>query len=95
MISVVVRSTLLQLLVPDRLMGRVSAVNTIFVGSSNEIGGFESGVTARLFGAIPAVLLGGALTLATVGGTAWLAPELRQVGRLDELGKDLQPGQVR
>ncbi len=90
MISVVVRSTLLQLLVPDRLMGRVSAVNTIFVGSSNEIGGFESGVTARLFGAVPAVLLGGVLTLATVGGTAWLAPELRQVGRLDELGRELQ-----
>jgi MFS family permease len=90
MISVVVRATLLQLLVPDRLMGRVSAVNSIFVGSSNEIGGFESGVTAKLFHAVPAVLLGGALTLATVGGTAWLAPALRKVGRLDQLGKELE-----
>ena len=95
MISVVVRSTLLQLLVPDRLMGRVSAVNSIFIGSSNEIGGFESGVTARLLGAVPAVLLGGVLTLATVGGTAWLAPDLRRVGRLDELGKELKPSEVR
>ncbi len=91
MISVVVRSTLLQLLVPDRLMGRVSAVNAIFIGSSNEIGAFESGATARLFGAVPAVLLGGALTLTTVGGTAWLAPDLGRVGRLDELGKEFQP----
>jgi len=85
MISVVVRSTLLQLLVPDRLMGRVSSVNAIFIGSSNEIGSFESGVTAKMFGAVPAVLLGGALTLGVVGGTAIAAPKLRAVGRLDEV----------
>ncbi|MBA2292340.1 MAG: MFS transporter, partial [Gemmatimonadales bacterium] len=86
MVSVVVRSTLLQLLVPDHLMGRVTSVNQIFVGSSNEIGSFESGVTARLFGAVPAVLLGGGLTLGVVGLTARYFPELRHVGRLEEIG---------
>ncbi len=86
MISVVVRSTLLQLLVPDHLMGRVTSVNAIFIGSSNEIGSFESGVTAKLLGAVPAVLVGGAITLGVVGVTAVAAPELRKVGRLDEVG---------
>ena len=85
MISVVVRSTLLQLLVPDHLMGRVTSVNAIFIGSSNEIGSFESGVTAKLFGAVPAVLVGGVITLGVVGVTAVAAPELRAVGRLDEV----------
>ena len=87
MISVVIRSTLLQLLVPNHLMGRVTSVNAIFIGSSNEIGSFESGVTARLFGAVPAVLLGGAITLGVVGGTAIAAPELRAVGRLEDVGE--------
>ena len=86
MISVVVRSTLLQLLVPDHLMGRVTSVNAIFIGSSNEIGSFESGLTAKLFGAVPAVLVGGAITLGVVGVTAIAAPELGKVGRLDEVG---------
>ena len=85
MVSVVIRSTLLQLLVPNHLMGRVTSVNAIFVGSSNEIGSFESGVTAKLFGAVPAVLLGGGLTLGVVGGTALWAPKLGRVGRLDEV----------
>jgi MFS family permease len=87
MVSVVIRSTLLQLLVPNHLMGRVTSVNAIFVGSSNEIGSFESGVTAKLFGAVPAVLLGGALTLGVVGGTAIWAPKLGAVGRLDSVGQ--------
>ena len=86
MISVVIRSTLLQLLVPNHLMGRVASVNAIFIGSSNEIGSFESGLTARLFGTIPAVLLGGGLTLGVVAGTAIWAPKLGAVGRLDEVG---------
>lgn len=86
MISVVVRSTLLQLLVPDHLMGRVTSVNAIFIGSSNEIGSFESGVTAKLLGAVPAVLIGGVITLGVVGVTAFAAPQLRAVGRLDEVG---------
>lgn len=83
MVSVVVRSTLLQLLVPDHLMGRVTSVNQIFVGSSNEIGSFESGLTAKLFGAVPATLLGGALTLGVVGVTAKVVPEIGRIGRLD------------
>ena len=87
MISVVVRSTLLQLLVPDHLMGRVTSVNQIFVGSSNEIGSFESGLAARLIGAVPAVLLGGGITLAVVGGTWRWAPKLREVERLEEVGR--------
>lgn len=91
MISVVVRSTLLQLLVPDHLMGRVTSVNAIFIGSSNEIGSFESGVTAKLLGAVPAVLMGGAITLGVVGVTAIAAPELRKVGRLDEVGRAPSP----
>ena len=85
MISVVIRSTLLQLLVPNHLMGRVASVNAIFIGSSNEIGSFESGLTARLFGTIPAVLLGGGLTLGVVAGTAIWAPKLGAVGRLEDL----------
>lgn len=88
MVSVVVRATLLQLLVPDRLMGRVTSVNAIFIGSSNEIGSFESGLTAKLFGAVPAVLLGGGLTLLVVAVTARLAPALRAVGNLNEVGRE-------
>jgi MFS family permease len=87
MISVVIRSTLLQLLVPDHLMGRVTSVNAIFIGSSNEIGSFESGVTAKLMGAVPAVLFGGIMTLGVVGATAIGAPKLRAVGRLEEVGE--------
>jgi MFS family permease len=78
-VSVVVRSTLLQVFTPDALLGRVSAVNAVFIGSSNEIGAFESGLTARLIGAIPSVLLGGSLTLVTVALTAWKAPALRRL----------------
>lgn len=86
MVSVVVRSTLLQLLVPDHLMGRVTSVNQVFVGSSNEIGSFESGLAARLLGAVPAVVLGGVVTLGVVGATAKLAPALGRVGRLEDVG---------
>jgi MFS family permease len=76
-ISVVIRGTILQLLTPDEMRGRVSAVNSIFVGSSNEIGSFESGVTARLLGLVPAVVFGGSMTVLVVGITAWTAPRLR------------------
>ncbi|MDQ6612156.1 MAG: MFS transporter [Gemmatimonadota bacterium] len=82
MISVVVRSTLLQVRTPIDLMGRVSAVNQIFIGSSNEIGGFESGVTARWFGAANSVIFGGLATLAVVAVVAWRLPLLRRMGRL-------------
>ena len=81
-VSVIVRSTLLNLRTPPHLLGRVSAVNQIFIGSSNEIGSFESGVAARLLGAVGAVVAGGVATLGVVAVTAWKTPALR---RLDEL----------
>jgi hypothetical protein len=79
MVSVVIRSTLLQVFTPPNLLGRVSAVNSIFIGSSNEIGAFESGVAAKLLGTVPSVLFGGAMTLLVVGLTAWRLPELRRL----------------
>ncbi len=79
MVSVVIRSTLLQVLTPEPLLGRVSSVNQIFVGSSNEIGAFESGVAARLMGTVPSVVFGGAVTLVVVALTAWRVPELRRL----------------
>jgi MFS family permease len=78
-VSVVIRSTLLQVLTPINLLGRVSAVNAIFIGSSNEIGAFESGTAARLVGTVPAVVLGGMATLVVVAITAVKVPSLRQL----------------
>ena len=78
-VSVVVRSTLLQVLTPDHLLGRVSSVNAIFIGSSNEIGAFESGVAARLLGTVPSVVLGGLVTLGVVAVIAHRVPELRRL----------------
>ncbi|HEY0157688.1 MAG TPA: MFS transporter [Thermoanaerobaculia bacterium] len=78
-VSVVIRGTLLQTRTPEHLLGRVSAVNQIFIGSSNEIGAFESGVAARLLGVVPSVLFGGVMTLLIVGITAWRVPRLRQL----------------
>jgi predicted MFS family arabinose efflux permease len=83
MLSVYVRSTLIQLRVPPAMLGRVSSVNQIFIGSSNEIGAFESGVAARLLGPVPSVMLGGLVTIVVVAVTAWWAPELRRLDRLD------------
>jgi hypothetical protein len=76
---VVIRSTLLQVLTPINLLGRVSAVNAIFIGSSNEIGAFESGTAARLVGTVPAVVLGGMATLVVVAITAVKVPSLRRL----------------
>ena len=81
-VSVVIRSTLLQILTPPEMLGRVSAVNSVFIGSSNELGAFESGVAARLLGTVPAVVFGGASALLVVGLTAQLVPRLRRLGRL-------------
>lgn len=78
-VSVIVRGTLLQTLTPENMKGRVSAVNNIFIGSSNEIGAFESGVAARLFKVVPSVILGGVLTMIVVAITAWKAPSLRKL----------------
>ena len=76
-VSVIVRSTLIHTYTPEYMKGRVSAVNNIFIGSSNEIGGFESGAAARLLGTVPSVVFGGLMTLLVVGFTAWKADKLR------------------
>jgi MFS family permease len=78
-ISVYVRSTIYQLNTPDDMKGRVAAVNSIFIGSSNEIGEFESGVMAKLMGTVPSVVFGGCMTLLVVLVTAWRAPKLRRL----------------
>jgi MFS family permease len=82
MVSVIVRSTMVQLATPDAMRGRVSAVNSVFIGASNEVGQFESGLTAHWFGAVPAVILGGFGTMAIVLGWAALFPKLRNVDQL-------------
>ncbi len=87
MVNVVVRSTLVQLATPDEMRGRVSAVEMIFVGASNEIGQFESGITAQWFGAVPAVIMGGVGTLLITALWAWYFPELRRVEQLTGLRK--------
>ena len=84
-ISVVVRSTLVQMLTPDAMRGRVSAVNSIFIGSSNELGAFESGVTAQLFGPVASVVGGGVGTILVVLVSRLLWPELRRLTRLDQI----------
>lgn len=83
-ISVVVRQTLVQLATPNEMRGRVSAVSAIFIGSSNELGGFESGLVARLFNPVISVVSGGLGTLAVVAIWAARFPALRRVGALDE-----------
>ncbi len=84
-ISVVIRQTVLQLLTPDSMRGRVTAVSVIFIGSSNELGEFESGVGASLLGLVPSVVFGGVMTLVTVGVVAAMWPELLQLGSLEHL----------
>ncbi|MFO0659118.1 MAG: MFS transporter [Polyangiaceae bacterium] len=83
MVSVVVRQTLLQIETPDDMRGRVSAVNLVFVGASNELGEFESGLTAAWLGAVPAVVAGGVGTCLVVLGCAVLFPKLRDVDTLE------------
>jgi len=82
MVSIIVRGTLVQLATPDAMRGRVSAVNSIFIGASNELGQFESGLTAHWFGTVPAVVLGGIGTLLVVVVWTGLFPELRNADRL-------------
>ena len=82
MVSVIVRATLIQVATPDEMRGRVNAVDMIFIGASNELGQFESGVTAEWFGAVPAVILGGVGAIVVTGLWAWMFPELRKVDRL-------------
>lgn len=82
-VSVIVRGILMQTLTPENMKGRVSAVNNIFVGSSNEIGAFESGVAARLLKVVPSVIFGGVMTLLVVGITAWKSPSLRKLEKVN------------
>ncbi|WP_369769692.1 MFS transporter [Flavobacterium sp. WC2416] len=84
-ISVVIRQTILQLKTPDHMRGRVSAVNSIFVGSSNELGAFESGLTAKLMGTVTSVVFGGSMTLMIVLGTGIFSPSFRKL----DLQKDI------
>ena len=78
-VSVIIRSTILQMLTPDNMRGRVGAVNSIFIKSSNEIGDFESGAVARFLGLVPAVIFGGSMTILVSISTAWMAPSLRKL----------------
>lgn len=87
-ISVVIRSTILQLVTPDHMRGRVASVNTMFVSSSNELGDFESGVMAHWLGTVRAVVVGGCLTLGVVAVTFFSAPQLRNFGYEDEKKKE-------
>lgn len=82
-VSVVVRSSILQLFVSNEMKGRVSAVNSIFIGSSNELGAFESGASASLMGLVPSVVFGGVMTLIVVAVTAVTGPKLRRMSLLD------------
>jgi MFS family permease len=85
-VSMVIRQTILQLKTPDEMRGRVSSVNSMFVGSSNELGAFESGLTAKLMGTVTAVIFGGTMTLLTVVTTGIVNPTLRNL----DLTKDLE-----
>jgi MFS family permease len=93
-VSMIIRSTILRVLSPERLRGRVASVNWVFIGASNELGAFESGVAAHVFGTVPSVIGGGILTLAVVAGTALLVPTLRALD-LDRAAPDddRDPGQ--
>ena len=85
-VSMVIRQTILQLKTPDNMRGRVASVNSMFVGSSNELGAFESGVTAKLMGTVAAVVFGGTMTLITVVTTGIVSPSFRAL----DLAKDLE-----
>ena len=87
MVSVFIRGTLAPLLTPPSLRGRVGAVERLFVGASNELGAFESGLAAALIGVVPAIVVGGCISLAVAGVWAWRFPELREVDRFE----DVQP----
>jgi MFS family permease len=82
MVSVIIRATLVQMATPDEMRGRVNAVDMLFIGVSNELGEFESGLTAQWFGTVPAVVLGGIGTLIVIATWAWLFPELRNADQL-------------
>jgi sugar phosphate permease len=78
-ISVIIRGAIMQIFVPDNMRGRVSSINTIFIGSSNEIGAFESGVAAKLLGVAPSVVFGGTITLIVIFIAQWKAKALKKM----------------
>ena len=82
MVSVIIRATLVQIATPDEMRGRVNAVDMLFIGASNELGEFESGLTAHWFGTVPAVVLGGVGTLIVIALWTWLFPDLRNADKL-------------
>ena len=84
-VSMIIRQTILQLKTPDNMRGRVASVNSMFVGSSNELGAFESGLAAKLLGTVTAVVFGGCMTILTVGTTAIISPTFRKL----DLQKDI------
>ena len=84
-VAVFVRATLVPLVTPDALRGRVMAVENVFIGASNELGAFESGVAAALLGTVPAIMLGGALTLIVVALWPLVFPALRRVDRFEDV----------
>jgi MFS family permease len=90
MISVIIRATLVQLRTPDEMRGRVMAVDMVFIGTSNELGQFESGLTAQWFGTVPAVVLGGVGTLVVIGLWAWMFPQLRKAGALSGINSKIE-----
>jgi MFS family permease len=94
MISVYVRSALVQLATPDDMRGRIGSVNSLFIGASNEFGEFRAGMTAGLFGTVPAVVIGGLGTLTVVGLWMKLFPALRRVDRFTDVGVKAVPGQL-
>jgi MFS family permease len=83
-VSVIIRGSIVQLVTPDEMRGRVSSVNNIFIGTSNEFGALESGLTAALFGPVVSVVAGGIGTILVVLGVAWRWPETRKIGALDK-----------
>jgi MFS family permease len=84
-VSMVIRQTILQLKTPDDMRGRVASVNSMFVGSSNELGAFESGLTAKLIGAVSAVVFGGTMTLITVVTTGIVSPSFRKLDLTEDM----------
>jgi len=94
MVSMVLRQALIQISTPDSMRGRVCAVNWVFIGASSELGEFESGATAALFGTVPAALLGGLGTLAIVALWSALFPQLRGANRLTASPTMPQPSQA-
>jgi MFS family permease len=90
-VSMIIRQTILQLKTPDEVRGRVASVNSIFIGSSNELGAFESGVAAKLIGTVPAVVFGGVMTILTVGFTALKFPKFTKLDLTEDLkGADIE-----